>query len=320
MTNTLRDLPILFVGARIVGKRCLTAALEAGANIAGLLYLDDRKAGVTVAHARFDDVITGHQLNARAFSSLKGEEGRAHLEWARQTSPRLGVVCGVSELLGAELLALPPLGFIAMHPTMLPVGRGRAPIPWAIILGLKETGVTWFYADPGADTGDILIQKPVPILDTDTAATLGARTDEVAAQLLVKALPLLARDHAPRLAQDEGQATTWPRRRPEDGVIDWSRDAGALSNWVRALTRPYPGAFTHLTGRQLFVWSADRACLPLAGAPGEVLAVDAHGAIVATGRGLLNITRVQWADRPHEGTPLEAGLRARMRLGQLVGA
>ena len=319
MTATLRDLPILFIAARIVGKQCLTAALDAGANVAGLLYLDDRKAGVTVAHTQFDDVIASHGLNARAFASLKGEEGNAHLQWAKQHAPRLGIVCGVSELIQPDLLTLPELGFIGMHPTMLPVGRGRAPIPWAIILGLKETGVTWFYADPGVDTGEILAQQPVPILDSDSASTLGARTDEIAAQLLCKSLPLLAAGKAPRLRQDEANVTVWPRRRPEDGVIDWSRAASALYNWVRALTHPYPGAFTYCSGRKLFVWSAERMILPLAGAPGEILAVDDRGAIVATGRGLLQLKTVQWTDR-HEGSPLDAGIKPRTRLGQLVSA
>ena len=319
MTNALRDMPILFIGARIVGKRCLTAALDSGANIAGLLYLDDRKAGVTVAHTQFDDVIAKHRLNARSFGSLRGEQGIAHLNWAKTFAPRLGIVCGVSELIRDDLLALPPLGFIGMHPTMLPTGRGRAPIPWAIILGLKETGVTWFYVDPGADTGDILIQQSLPIMDTDMSSTLGARTDDVAAELLCKALPLLAGGRAPRLKQDESAATVWPRRKPEDGIIDWSRDAGALCRWVRALTHPYPGAFTYLMGRKLWIWSAERASIPLAGAAGEVLAVDHRGAIVSTGKGLLNITHVQWEGRPEE-LALEAGLKPRMRFGELLAA
>lgn len=319
MTNSLRDMPILFVAARVVGKHCLSAALESGAKVAGLLYLDDRKAGVTVAHTRFDDVIARHQLTARPFASLKGDEGRTHLEWAKTVAPRLGIVCGVSELISPELLVLPELGFIGMHPTLLPQGRGRAPIPWAIILGLKETGVTWFYADPGIDTGDIMAQQSVPIFDTDTASTLGARTDDIAAQLLIKSLPLLAKGVAHRIRQDDTAATTWPRRRPEDGIIDWSRDAGAIYNWIRALTHPYPGAFAILNDRKLFIWSAERAILPLAGAPGEVLSVDDRGAIVATGSGLLAVTSVQWSDK-HDGTPLDAGIKPRMRFGQRVSA
>jgi len=319
MTNILRDMPILVIAARIVGKQCLKAALDCGAAIAGLLYLDDRKAETTVAHTSFDDLIARHDLNARSFSSLKGDEGRAHVEWAQQAAPRLGIVCGVSELIPPELLTLPALGFIGMHPTLLPQGRGRAPIPWAIILGLKETGVTWFYADPGVDTGDVLAQQRVPVLDSDTASTLGARTDDIAAQLLCKSLPLLAAAKAPRLKQDEAAVTTWPRRRPEDGIIDWSRDAGALYNWARALTHPYPGAFTFQNGRKLLVWSAERTTVPLAGAPGEVLAVDERGAIVATGKGLLNLTRVQWHDK-NEGSPLNAGIKPRMRFGRLVRA
>lgn len=317
MSGALGDMPILFVAARIVGKHCLTAALKAGANVAGLLYLDDAKADKTVAHTQFDDVIAQHKLNARSFTSLKGEEGAGHIAWARALKAKLGVVVGVSELIQDELLQVPPLGFIGMHPTMLPQGRGRAPIPWAIILGLKETGVTWFYAAPGADTGDILIQERVEMRDDDTAPVLGARTDDVAAKLLVRALPMLASGRAPRRKQIEANATQWPRRKPEDGEIDWERDAGALYNWVRALTHPYPGAFTFVGAERLFIWGAKRSALPLSGAPGDVVAVDDAGAHIATGKGLLAVTCVQW-DGKVETTPRAAGLKVGMKLRSMV--
>src|SRR5262249_61101263 len=124
-------------------------------------------------------LIAAHDLNARAFRTLTGDEGETHLAWTRTLEPHLGIVVGVSQLLPPAFLELPQKGFIGMHPTMLPQGRGRAPIPWAIIKGLKQTGVTLFYADKGADTGDILAQAAVPVRDDDTASTLGARTDEM---------------------------------------------------------------------------------------------------------------------------------------------
>jgi methionyl-tRNA formyltransferase len=288
---TLGEMRILVIAARVVGHRCLEAMLESGANVSGLLYLADDKAEVTVAHKGFDDLIACHNLTAQSFTSLKRND--TAMEFARAAQPHLGIVVGVSELIGEDLLTLPPLGFIGMHPTMLPQGRGRAPIPWALIHDLKETGVTLFYAEPGADTGDILAQASVPALDSDTASVLGARTDDMACRLFVESLPKLAAGTAPRLKQDESRATNWPRRRPEDGIIDWSRDSRALYNWVRALTHPYPGAFTHCEGRMLFIWSAAQSDRAARGRPGEVFAIEGDSVLVATGRGALALHSVQ---------------------------
>ncbi len=306
---------VLVVAARVVGHRCLQAILESGAEVAALLYLDDAKANVTVAHEDFSDLIARYHLNARAFTSLRGEKGREAYAFATAAKPDLGIVVGVSELIGEEMLALPPKGFIGMHPTLLPQGRGRAPIPWALIHDLKETGVTLFYAEPGADTGDILDQERVPIYDSDTAPILGSRTDDVACTLLVRNLPKLADGTAKRIKQDDAKATEWPRRRPEDGVIDWGKDTRALYNWVRALTHPYPGAFTFADGRKLFVWAAAPCEDNETDAPGTVLRVDG-AAFIATGNGVLKITSVQWSGGI-EATPQDAGLEAGMRLGEM---
>jgi methionyl-tRNA formyltransferase len=307
---------ILVIAARIVGHRCLQAILESGAEVAALLYLDDAKAGVTVAHAGFDDLIARYRLKARPFTTLKGKNGEDAFAFAAAAKPDLGIVVGVSELIGDDFLKLPPKGFIGMHPTLLPQGRGRAPIPWTLVHDLKETGVTLFYAEPGADSGDILDQERVPVLDSDTAPVLGGRTDDVACQLFVRSLPKLADGTAPRIKQDEARATVWPRRRPADGLIDWSQDERALYNWVRALTRPYPGAFTVLDGRKLFVWAAEQTHQDSRTAPGTILSVE-DAALVAAGRGVLKLTAVQW-EGGADVTPLAAGLSPGQRFGEAL--
>ncbi len=306
---------LLVIAARVVGHRCLAAILEAGAEVSGLLHLDDAKSGVTVAHTGFGDLIARYGLNAQAFTTLKGEEGAHHMEFARAAKPDLGIVAGVSELVPGAMLSLPPKGFIGMHPTLLPEGRGRAPIPWALIHDLKETGVTLFYADGSADTGDILDQAPVPIYDTDTAPILGGRTDDMACALFVRNLPLLTNGTAPRVKQEESRATNWPRRRPEDGLIDWRKNSRALYNWVRALTRPYPGAFSHCDGKTLFVWAAQETQTDLRGTPGEILALDGEAALAATADGALKLTEVGWQDGAPM-SPRQAGLKPGMRLGE----
>jgi methionyl-tRNA formyltransferase len=304
---------LLYVGARVVGRVCLEALLDAGvADVVGVLELDAVKAGVTTAFSPFDDLIERHGLVRRHFTDLRDPEVTA---WCAALQPDVGAVVGVSQLVGDDLLAVPPLGFVGMHPTLLPAGRGRAPIPWALIKGLEETGVSIFRCDAAADRGAIYAQERVPIRYEDTSSTLGARTDGVAARLLVQTVRGLANGTAVAVPQDESAATEWPRRRPEDGAIDWSRPQRQVYDFVRALTHPYPGAFTTLDGNRLHVWSAVESADARAGRPGEVLARVDDGLLVATGAGNVVLTHVQRAAE-QETPALEAGIP----LGAVLGA
>lgn len=305
------EMPLVFVGARVVGLRCLEALLARQANVVGLLTLDESKADMTTAFRSFDDLVAKSRVQCRKFTNLKDPE---LLSWIQDLQPHLGIVAGVSQLIPPQILALPRLGFIGLHPTLLPQGRGRAPIPWALIKGLTKTGVSWFYCEPGADTGDLLAQAEVPVYYEDVSATLGARTDEVASQLLLESMPGLAAGQTPRLVQDESLAEEWPRRRPEDGRIDWDRTRREIYDWVRALTHPYPGAFTAAGSRRLFIWSARESLDERTGHPGEVLAVLPHGVLVATAAGNLLLTRVQW-ENDAEVDAAQAGLQVGQRLG-----
>jgi len=305
---------IIYIGARVVGYRCLEALLRAGANVVGLLTLDERKADITTAFQSFNDLTAQHGLNVCKFSNLKAPN---LVSWVRSLRPNLGIVIGVSQLVDSEILQIPPLGFIGMHPTLLPEGRGRAPIPWALIKGLTKTGVSLFYCDPEADTGDLIAQEEVPVYYEDVSSTLGARTDDVAIRLLTESLPKLAAGTAPRIPQDDSRATVWLRRRPEDGVIEWSRTRRELYNFVRALTHPYPGAFTTLDGRQLWVWEARESWDERTGQSGQVLAILPHGVLLATGSGNILLTRVQWESNK-EVDAKNAGLEIGDRLGSLL--
>jgi len=306
------DFRIVFVGARIVGHRCLNAILNARANVVGLLTLDESKANSTTAFLSFEDVSHHYALSTRKFTRLDSPE---IAEWIVSLQADLGIVVGVSQLLGNHLLQIPRLGFIGMHPTMLPQGRGRAPIPWALINGLKRTGVSWFYCAAGADTGDILIQAEVPIYYEDTSATLGSRTDDVAIKLLLECLLLLANGTAGRFSQDESLASTWPQRKPKDGLIDWTLTQREIYDWVRALSHPYPGAFTMLHRRLIWIWGLRESIDVRQGVSGEVLAVVPHGVLVATGQGNVLVTHVQW-EGSDEIEAAQAGIVAGNRFGQ----
>ena len=152
-------------------------------------------------------------------------------------------------MLRAPTLALAPRGALNMHGSLLPKYRGRVPINWAIIHGETETGATLHYMTEKADSGDIVAQAKVAILPDDTARDVFDKVTLAAAAVLDRVLPLLAGGTAPRIPQDLHSGSYFGGRKPEDGVIDWSKDAASIHNLVRAVAPPYPGARTTLEGR-----------------------------------------------------------------------
>jgi methionyl-tRNA formyltransferase len=153
-------------------------------------------------------------------------------------------------MLKAPLLALPHRGALNMHGSLLPKYRGRVPVNWAIIHGETETGATLHYMLDRADSGDIVAQQAVPILPDDTAKEVFDKVTVAAELALSRALPALLAGNAPQIKQDAKASTYYGRRKPEDGMIDWSKSAMAIHNLVRAVAPPYPGAFTAVAGRQ----------------------------------------------------------------------
>jgi methionyl-tRNA formyltransferase len=152
-------------------------------------------------------------------------------------------------MLKAPLLVLPRLGALNMHGSLLPKYRGRAPVNWAILHGETETGATLHYMTEKPDNGDIVGQTRVPILPDDTAREVFDKVTIAAELTLDAALPALIRGSAPRRPQDLSQGGYFGGRKPEDGMIDWSKSATEIHNLVRAVAPPYPGARTTLAGK-----------------------------------------------------------------------
>lgn len=165
-------------------------------------------------------------------------------------------IVGWSQIAKPSTLEAPRRGCIGIHPTLLPVGRGRAPIPWAIIKGLDETGVTMFQLDAGVDSGPIIEQVVLPIAKDETATTLYDRVGNAHRKLIASAWPGLASGDVRPRPQDHSAATTWPGRRPDDGAIQATMTVAEVDRLVRGVTRPYPGAsFDRGAAGLLRVWS-----------------------------------------------------------------
>jgi len=196
------------------------------------------------------------------------------------------------KLLSAELLGLARRGALNLHGSLLPKYRGRVPVNWVLVHGERETGVTLHYMDVKADHGDVVAQRVVPIGDDDTALTLFRKLTAAAALLLRDVYPQLCAGTAPRLPQDHAAATYFGGRKPADGRIDWNGSARQVYNLVRAVTHPYPGAFTTWNGQTLYVWAARAHDESPGAAPGTVCRV-APALVVQAGTGSVTLDRVE---------------------------
>lgn len=192
-----------------------------------------------------------------------------------------------------EVLSIPKLGCINLHGSLLPKYRGRVPINWAIINGEKEAGVTLHYMTEQPDAGDILAQKKFPIQDSDNAKTVHLKAAVAAKTMLEDFLPKLIKGKAVAKKQNEKMATCFHGRKPEDGLIDWTRSANDVRNLVRGVTMPYPGAFSFLGGKKYLFWevSVVKKAQKKLPDPGTILSVNPL--VIACGDGAVQVEFAQ---------------------------
>lgn len=260
----------------------------------------------------------------RSVASLAASEGIEvyapedinHPMWVariREMAPDILFSFYYRRMVSPAVLEIPPRGCLNLHGSLLPRYRGRCPVNWVLVNGEKETGVTLHYMTPRPDDGDIVGQKAFPIAEEDTALSVYEKSAKAAAELLDELLPLLSRGAAPRVPQDHSKASYFGGRKPEDGLIDWRQPAETVRNLVRAVTRPYPGAFTYLGDRKLYVWRARVFETTHAVRPGTVL--SAEPLRVACGKDALEILEVQ----PEGGVPM-AGSQGARETGMVTGS
>ena len=212
-------------------------------------------------------------------------------------------------MLAAPMLAAARRGALNMHGSLLPRYRGRAPVNWAVLHGERETGATLHYMTEKPDDGDIVAQAAVPIFPDDTAREVFDKVTVAAEITLHRVLPALIAGTAPRLPQDPSAARYFGGRRPEDGTIDWKRDAASIHNLVRAVAPPYPGARTRLSGVPARVLRT-RVLDPTT-APSPTPTIESRdGALVARcgGGGTLAVLALELAGTPCDARRLSRAL------------
>lgn len=296
---------ILFAGAVEFSRHCLSEVLQHGGEVIAVLNPAAHDARSNSDYCDLAEVARRHDVPLFRFRKIGDPESVALV---RSLDPDVIFVFGLSQLVPPSVLAIPRLGCIGTHPALLPKHRGRHPLIWALVEGLSESGLTFFFLDEGADSGDILWQKSFPITCDDDASTLYSRIKALASEAVPVILTQLATGTARRIPQDHGAATYWRKRTAADGVIDWSGSATRAFNLVRALTRPYPGATTMCEGHQISVWrSRPRDAVKgwLQVPPGCVIGPASQGLLVQCGEGVLELLEWEGVPTLQPGTQLE---------------
>lgn len=236
--------------------------------------------------------------------------------WLRARAPEVCVLVAYGRILKAPILAVPPHGFINVHPSLLPKYRGPAPVSAAICAGDAETGVTIMRLDEGMDTGAVLLQEALPIGPDDTTPALTAKLMARGAALVVEALDRIAAGTAQFTPQDDARATVTRIIEKDDGRIDWTQPAQSIHNQVRAML-PWPVAHCRFEGQVCRLHRTEVVHNPKPGAvPGEVVAVDKDRVVVAAGKDALAILEFQAPGKRAmpmgdylRGRPIEPGAR-----------
>lgn len=307
----------VFMGTPDFSVPVLRAMLEDQIEVVGVVTQPDRPKGrgkgLSVSPVKEEAL--RHKIPV--FQPVKIREPEA-IQTLAAWEPEVIVVVAFGQILTKEVLEIPPMGCINVHASLLPAYRGAAPIQYAVLDGLSRTGVTTMRMDEGLDTGDILLQKSIPLEAKETGGSLFDKLSVIGAELLIETLHRL----------DEGNITPVPQSgesqyvgmiRKSMGQIDWSMPAVRIERQIRAMN-PWPSAYTYREGKMLKIWDADIAesqkdMTAVAAVPGTVCSVEKDAVYIQTGEGSLILREVQPEGKKRmdigaylRGYPLQPGM------------
>lgn len=302
---------IVLIGQAAFGARVLQALLDQGEAVVGVFA----PPAATGTPNPLAELAESRSLPVYRPDRLRGPDAGAALAALR---PDLNVMAFVTEIVPQRLLAMPRLGSIQYHPSLLPRHRGGSAIHWAIIGGETKTGLTIFWPDAGIDTGPVLLQREVEIGPDDTTGSLYfGKLLPLGVEAMAEAVGMVRRGEAPRIPQDETKATCEPLCTDERTVIDWFKPVGEVYNLIRGAS-PSPGAGTLFRGGRLKILEAAPLPDQPRTDPGQVAAVDASGFVVGVQGGAILVRRVLpagGAKTPAGEFAAVYGLRTGERLG-----
>lgn len=295
---------VVFIGASNFSVRCLQTCLDLTCvELVGIVSAPQKfsisyrpNGVVNVLHADVGELARAHSIPLLMVEAGMNTPGM--LEEVESWKPDLFLVAGWYHMIPRRWRQLAPA--FGLHASLLPDYSGGAPLVWAIINGEEKTGITMFQMNDGVDAGPIAGQKAEEILPTDTIATLYERIEEKGLELLRDVLPKYAQGTLKLLTQDENLRRNMPQRSPEDGLLYWDWDSARIERFIRAQTRPYPGAFSMLNGEPIHFWRA--RIHSKSGAqiePGFVVRTADGSYVVGCGDGAIAIDEVSYGQNDY---------------------
>lgn len=305
----INNMRIVFVGSSQFGLRCLKTCLKApSVKLAGVVTaprsfaISYRPEGVNnVLYADLADLAKKHSVPVQTLQRSMNEPKL--LEEVLSWEPDAFIVAGWYHMIPQNWRLMAPA--YGLHASLLPDYSGGAPLVWAIINGETKTGITMFKMDDGVDSGPIVGQKEEPIYPNDTIATLYARIEDRGLELLDEVLPKLAEGTLILRVQDETKRRILPQRSPKDGWIDWSQNVVLIDRFIRAQTKPYPGAYTSFNGKPLHVWCASVSNTPeTSTVHGKVIRREADRYLVSCGNEAIELIEISYEQKNYCGEKL----------------
>ncbi len=270
MKKTLTSFSIVWVGYHVEGKLALEGIVESGIRVSAVITLDAESALIRSGVWEIDDFCAENDIALHKIKNINEDEV---VELLKDLEPSVLCVIGWSQVLKKPVLDCARF-VVGAHASLLPRNRGSAPINWALIKGEEITGNTLMILSEGVDSGDIVAQRSFEISLFDSCKTLYDKVADTNADMLLEFLNRVYEDNVQLTKQPETGEEILPRRRPRDGLIEWNQHSKDVYNFIRALTRPYPGAYTFKNHEQLILWNVSWSpVLQFSGAPGTVSAV-----------------------------------------------
>ncbi|MEI6825273.1 MAG: formyltransferase family protein [Desulfuromonadales bacterium] len=278
---------IVVAGATISTLKTVEGLVRNGANVAAIFSLDESVAGKVSGFAS-PEIREFALHNGIQFYTFININQPATIEAIRNAAPDVLFAVGFSQIVGNEVLAIPKLAAIGFHPTMLPTGRGRAPLAW-LTYDASKGAATFFVMGAGVDDGPILAQEPFSIDADDHAFDVAEKLLQAMDRAFDRWIPEFNKGIWNPMPQDEYAASYTGIRQPEDGNINWQDPCAVTYARIRAASQPHPGAYSYLNGEKIIIWRASRADdMPWRGVPGRILLVcPDRGVLVQAGEGRL---------------------------------
>jgi methionyl-tRNA formyltransferase len=293
---------IVFIGSVEFSAKSLEKLFEVGANVVGVITKS-----ASAVNSDFRDLSEIAAKNDTPKHYTKNINSDDTLNWIKNLQPDVLMCFGWSNLIKKEVLEVAPLGVVGFHPALLPNNRGRHPLIWAKVLGLKESGNTFFFMDEGADTGDILSQKSFAILPHDDASVLYKKMIDAAMVQIEEFHSQLVSGNYYRITQDQTAGNNWRKRGMKDGEIDFRMSTERICNLVRALAKPYIGAHIQFGDQVRTVWTIEEGDGKQDWKniePGKVLNIESNKIEVKTGDGSVWLSNHEFEELPEIGSYL----------------